>query len=486
MIMSQERAFLKAQQQLQVLEAVVEQATAEQRRIDQVERELFGQLLALGHTLLSAFVATAGDGDVGSRLDTADGRTLRRSKHKHTRRYLSIFGEVPIERFVYASREGQKVERAPLDERLGLPSSEFSYVLEDWLQRLCVKESFHEAASDLRAWLGVAPSERAAEQMNQQMAQHVEAFGLDKAAPPPDEEAEILVVTADGKGVPMRRPLEERVRHGPRRGKGEKANKKQMAYVGAVYTIDRFRRTADEIVEEIARHKRTADRPTPQHKRVWAEMTRVLQGESCAGRQRLFVEMAIDCYQRDPQRKKILVCLMDGEPALWEVQRAWLPRPVGILDLFHVLERLWEVAHVFHPEGSREADQFVERHLRLLLKGRVGHVIGRFQRLCDEHALGGSRRRVVSAAIRYYKNNRQHMRYDEYLAAGYPIGSGVAEGTCRHVVKDRLEQTGMRWTVNGAQAMLHLRIVYLNGDWNEFVNYRIENEQAALYRRSAA
>ena len=77
----------------------------------------------------------------------------------------------------------------------------------------------------------------------------------------------------------------------------------------------------------------------------------------------------------------------------------------------------------------------------------MGYVIGRFKRLRDEHALRGSRRRTVSAVIGYYENNRQHMRYDEYLAAGYPIGSGVAEGACRHVVKDRLEQTGMRWTV---------------------------------------
>jgi hypothetical protein len=486
MIMSQERAFLKAQQQLQAMEAFVEQAARDEQRIDQVERELFSRLLAVGLALLEAFVAAQGDGDAGAELPTGDGRTVRRLKGPHVRRYLSIFGELLLRRWVYAEREKQQIERAPLDERLGLPEGEFSYVLEDWLQRLCVKESYHEAVSDLREWLGVAPSERATEQMNQRMAERAEAFGVQHSAPPPDEEAEILVATADGKGVPMRRPMEERVRRGPRRVKGEKANKKQMAYVGAVYTIDRFRRTSDEVLDEIARRERAIDRPVPQHKRVWAEMTRVAQGESCSGRQRLFVEMAIAAHERDPTRVKTLVCLMDGEAALWDVQREWLPRAVGILDLFHVLERLWQVAHVFHREGSYEAEQFVARHLRLLLKGQVGYAIGCFKRLCDEHALSGSRRRVVSAAIGYYENNRRHMRYDEYLAAGYPIGSGVAEGACRHVVKDRLEQTGMRWTVSGAQAMLHLRAIYLNGHWNKFVNYRIKTEQAKLYRRSAA
>jgi hypothetical protein len=486
MIMSQERGFLKAQRQLQAMEVFVEQAAQEEQRIDQVERELFGRLLNLGHTLLSSFVSAQGDGDAGAQIATGDGRTIRRLKDKHVRRYLSIFGELLLRRRVYAEREKQQIERVPLDERLGLPEGEFSYVLEDWLQRLCLKESFHEAVTDLREWLGVAPSERATEQMNQRMAERAEAFGMQHSAPPPDEEAEILVATADGKGVPMRRPLEERVRRGPRRTKGEKAHRKQMAYVGGVYTIDRFRRTADEVLDEVARRERASDRPVPQHKQVWAEMTRIEEGQSCTGRERLFVEMAIAAHGRDRTRAKTLVCLMDGEAALWDVQREWLPRAVGILDLFHVLERLWQVAHVFHREGSHAAEQFVAHHLRLLLEGKVGYVIGRFKRLRDAQALRGSQRRTVTAAIGYYQNNRQHMRYDEYLAAGYPIGSGVAEGACRHVVKDRLEQTGMRWTAAGAQAMLHLRAIYLNGHWNQFVKYRIENEQATLYRRSAA
>ena len=329
MIITQERAFLKAQRQLQVLETFVEQAAIDERRIDQVERELFSRLLAVGLTLLSAFVAAHGDGDVGGQLETADGDTLRRLNKTHERRYLSIFGELRLRRCVYAQREKQQIERAPLDERLGLPAGEFSYVLEDWLQRMGVKESFHEATGSLRGLLGLAPSERAAEQMNQRMAEHAEAFGLQLAAPPADEEAEILVATADGKGVPMRRPLEEQVRRGPRRAKGEKANQKQMAYVGAVYSIDRFRRTADEVVEEIARKERAAHRPAPQHKQVWAEMTRVREAESCTGRERLFVEMAIAAHERDPTHQKTLVCLMDGEAALWEVAREWLPRGGG-------------------------------------------------------------------------------------------------------------------------------------------------------------
>lgn len=486
MIISQEKAFLKAQTQLKSICSFVEQAATDGQRIDQAERELFSQLLAVGLTLLEAFVAAHGDGDAGPELESGN-QLLHRLPDAHPRRYLSIFGELLIQRRVYARRQGQKIEQAPLDERLGLPAGEFSYVLEDWLQRLCVKESFGEAVSSLRTILGLAPSERAAEQMNQRMSQHVEVFRLQQAPPPGKEEGEILVVTADGKGVPMRRPLPERVRGShPRRGKGEKANKKQMAYVGAVYSIDRFRRTADDVVDDVCRQQRASKRPQPQHKQVWAEMTRAVEGSGCTGRERTFVEMAIACEARDPQHRKKLVCLMDGERALWEMAGEWLSRGVGILDLFHVLERLWQAAYCFHAERSSEAEAFVAHRLRMLLEGKVGYVIGGLKRLRDEHDLKGAKRKTLNAAIQYYENNRDHMKYDEYLAAGYPIGSGVAEGACRHLVKDRLEGTGMRWTVSGAQAMLHLRAIHLNGCWNEYVNYRIETEQTRLYRRSAA
>jgi hypothetical protein len=485
MMMTQEQAFLKSREQLQAIEAYVEASSSTGERIDKVERELFSQLLLVGRTMLEGFVAAQGDGDAGPTLDQ-EGRTLRRSEEQHPRRYLSIFGELSISRWVYAEREGQMIAAAPLDAWLSLPAGEFSYVLEDWQQRLCVKESFHEGVTSLRALLGVAPSERAAEQMNQRMAQSAARFHLHRGTPPPQEEGELLVATADGKGVPMRRPLLERVHSSPRRGKGEKANKKQMAYVGAVYSIDRYRRTADDVLDEVQRRERRKDRPAPRHKRVWAEMTCVQEGESWSGRVQLFAELAVACHERDPQHQKTLVCLLDGEAGLWSMRGQWLGWSVGILDIFHVLERLWLVAHCLHPEKSRAAEAYVSHHLRMLLEGQVGYVIGNFKRLINEAQVRGSQRQTVQAVITYYENNREHMRYDEYLAAGYPIGSGVAEGACRHLVKDRLEQTGMRWTVNGAQAMLHTRAVYLNGQWDDLLEYHIQTEQTVLYRRSAA
>jgi hypothetical protein len=177
---------------------------------------------------------------------------------------------------------------------------------------------------------------------------------------------------------------------------------------------------------------------------------------------------------------------MDGERALWEAQQVYFSEAVGVLDLFHVLERLWAAAHCFHREGSDEAERFVEDRLRGLLEGRVGHVIGGLRQRLTKHGLTGSRRQTLESVITYLENNREHMRYDEYIAAGYPIGSGVAEGACRHLVKDRMEQSGMRWTVEGAQAMLYVRATYLNDQWDEFIEDRIRREQTRLYGKAVA
>jgi len=483
MIIAQEKHFIKAQEEFEAMVEWIDQADKEGLRIDQVERDLFGRLLALGFSLLKAYVAKFGCGDAGETVERED-RTLRRSAQLHNRRYLSIFGELTLQRFVYAIRPKQKIEHAPLDEQLGLPQGEWSYVLEDWLQKLCVKDSFDEGVQTLHDWLAIKLNVRGAEAINRRMAKHAESYRESQSSPPAKEEGEIIVLAGDGKGVPMRRPLEERTRHSKRRGKGEKKNKKQMAYVGAVYTIDRYPRTADDVVDEVRREERAADRPQPKHKRVWVEMTGDREDALANGKARLFARLGIEVESREIDQDQPIVCLMDGERALWAAMRQWLPeRTVGILDLYHVMEYLWKAAHCFHAEKSHEAERFVTARLRMLLEGKVGYLIGGLRRKLA--SLCGVKRKRLLTVIGYLENNRAHMCYDEYLAAGYPIGSGVIEGACRHVVKDRMELSGMRWTVDGAQAMLYLRSIYLNGDWQEFDEHRIQAEQNTLYSKAA-
>ena len=486
MIITQEQALLKAQAQLNQLIQSVHAAVEQSLRIDQLERDLIAQLLDLGLTLLNLFVAQHGNGDLGATAQTVEGRTAQRLPLMHDRRYVAIFGELTIPRVVYGTREGQKIERAPLDQTLGLPEGDFSYVVEDWVQRFSLKGSFAEAAESLRTLLRLRLGVHTLERMSQEMAESVVPFREAIEPPPAAEEGPILVVTADGKGVPMRRPPQDGPKPHHRRTKGEKANKKQMACVGAVYSIEPFVRTADDILDEVVRHEKIGDRPKLAHKHVWAEMSRDVEGQPLGAKDAIFCALFQDLNLRNAGHDRPVVCLMDGERALWEAQRVYFSEAVGILDLFHVMERLWTAAHCFHAEGSDAAKDFVADRLRGLLQGRVGHVIGGLRQRMTKHQLAGSRRKTMESVITYLENNREHMRYDEYLKAGYPIGGGVAEGACRHLVKDRLEQTGMRWTVSGAQAMLHLRATYLNDQWEDFIEDRIDREQARLYGKNAA
>ena len=505
MITAQEIDFLKAHEQFEKMCQFMQQAGEQEQRIDQVERGLFPQAMEMCLHLLSAFVDAHGDGDEGAEIEAED-RTLRRLKEPHDKRYLSIFGELIIPRVVYGTREGQAIEWVPLDAALGLPAGENSYVLEDWLQRLCVKEAYGEAVSDLRAWLGTTVSVRTAEGINRQLATYSKGYRLSQGLPSPEEDEEILVVSADGKGVPMRRPLEQRLREegaatgasipeappptspeeagSQARENGRRRNKKQMAYVGAVYSIAPFVRTAEDVIDEVRRRKRSPERPSPLGKHLWAQMTRLEEGQVWRAAPRLFIEMAVERHERDPEHRKTLVCLMDGERQFWDLQQEWFGRAVGILDLFHALKRLWAVAHCVYAEQSPAASEFVTHHLRMLLEGKVGYVLRNFRGLIKQPSLRGGKKKTVESAITYYENNRDHMRYDEYLSVGYPIASGVIEGACHHFVKDRMEGAGMRWELEGAQAMLSLRAIYLNGQWDDFIAHRIAKEQASLYGKN--
>jgi len=357
------------------------------------------------------------------------------------------------------------------------------YISQKAYQGFCVENSYGESRRTIERILRIGQSVLSLEQMNDQMAAAVEGFWAANPAPASETEEAILVLTADGKGVPMRR--EGQPSKSVRLKKGEKANRKRQACVGAVYTIAPFVRRAEDVVNEVLREQRQTQRPQPQNKKLRAELTRPIKGQEVNGKDRIFCWFAEQIRSRNRNNRKPIVAVCDGDRALWEKVKA-LSKTLGvlivcILDLYHVLERLWSAAYCFHPESSDEAQRFVAERLRRLLEGEVGYVIGGLKQMATKHKLSRSKQDQLSKVIVYFENNRSYMRYDLYLSHGYPIGSGVVEGACRHVVKGRMEGTGMRWCIPGAQAMLNLRAVYLNGDWDAFQRYRMNTTTRKLY-----
>lgn len=484
MIITQEQLILKAQQQFDQIEAFVRQASTEGRPLHEVESDLWGRMLDLGRLMLEGYVAGYGQGDLGPTLEH-EGRVLQRLEQLHAKWYESVFGGFDIPRYVYGTRETQKHELIPLDSILALPKTEFSYVLQGWDQRLCVNNSYDQSRGTISDMLRIPQSVLSLEKMTGQMAESVPGFWESQPPPDPQTEGSIMVLTADGKGVPMRKKDQPKPCSSERRGKGQKANQKRMACVGGVYTIAPFVRTADDVVNEVLREQCRTERPNPQNKKLRAELTRPIDGQEVNGKETIFSWFAGQIRLRNGDLRKPIVALCDGETALWSKVKD-LMKQVGvafvcILDLFHVMERLWTAAYCFHPEGSAEAKEFVAGRLKRLLEGDVGYVIGGLKQMGTKQKLSAAKQAQLAKVITYLENNRANMKYDEYLSEGYPIGSGVIEGACRHVVKDRMEGTGMRWRIPGAQAILSLRAVYINDDWDAFQTYRIRTQTQDLY-----
>jgi hypothetical protein len=263
--------------------------------------------------------------------------------------------------------------------------------------------------------------------------------------------------------------------------KGEKNGQKRMACVGGVYSVAPFRRTVEDVLNEILRKEKQQQRPQPQNKRLRAVLTHELDGEEVNAKDVIFDWLAKELQGRDPHEQRTVVAVMDGETKLRDLQELKFRRAIGILDIWHVTEYLWELAYCFYRDGSDEAEVFVETYLRKLLEGKVNRVIGGIRQMATKRGLSEPKWEKVEDCLSYFAARADYMKYDEYLAAGYPIGSGVVEGACRHLVKDRMEQAGMRWRIAGAQAILSLRALYVNDDWEAFHVNRIHTEQHRLY-----
>jgi len=429
-----------------------------------VERHVLRNLLALGRHLLAAYFEEKKGGDVGPAIETESGQRLPRERVK-SRRYLSVFGELELDRHYYHKDGGPGV--FPLDEATNLPEAGYSYFVQELVEQRLGRMTYEEAVSELESLFGLPLRKHTVKDLAPTIAAHADPFYEVQGTPPPETEPGILVAAVDGKGVPIVK--DEPAEHKVRLGKGEKLSRKKEAVVAAVYTIEPHVRTAEDIVREVRDKEPAPKRPKPQNKHVRATLR---------GKEEAFAAVRAEVERRDPRGEKKRVCLMDGSRPLWALALVILKGFTHILDLFHALEYLWKAAHVFHAETSPEAEEFVRERLLDLLAGKVGYVIGGLRQMLTKHRrrLNASQRKTLETVIGYYERNRRYMRYDEYIAAGYPIGSGAVESACRHLVKDRMEGSGMRWTVPGAEAVLKLRAVYLNGDWDPFWQFHMRQE----------
>jgi hypothetical protein len=439
---------------------------------DQVERGIFKRLLKLGFRLMLLFFTLRAEAYPRTPVEIGTGEKLPYFDDKK-RGYYSIFGKLPFLRpYFYAKGVAGQ---SPLDAELSLGSDCYSDLVREIAEYLGVDVTYEKVTGMFARILGQKLSTNAVSKMVTEDAADVEAYYEQKPAPRPEYEGQILVIQADGKGVPMVR--ETCVQAKVRLGKGEKRTKKKEAIVTGIYTIEPNLRTPEDVVasffhkdETSAPKERASKRSKPQNKQLWA----TLQGKDVA-----LERLARQVNKREGHHIKHRIALTDGAEALQVRVLTYCPDFTLILDFIHADEYLWDVANRLFDEKDPLRTAWVEAQTLKMLSGETQQVIAEFRTMAPKATQ--AQRQELEKAANYFERNLPYMAYDHYLAQGWPIASGVIEGACRHLVKDRCELSGMRWTQSGAENLLRLRAVSENGDWDDYHQFRKQRRHLRLY-----
>lgn len=412
----------------------------------------------------------------------------RRHAWVHKRHLMSVFGRVEVCRLAYSDQGLGSV--FPLDAQLNLPLDRYSHGMRERVGEVVAEASYEAAVEHVGRHTGGAVPKRQAEEIARALSVDFEDLYRQRASPERGgsrSSEELVVISVDGKGIVMRHEdLREQTRRRAeqsshklesRLSRGEKRNRKRMASVATVYEIAPHQRTAQQIMNpQVAR----PPAPKPHYKRVWASVERTLAEVLDAA----FAEPR----RRDPNDQREWVVLVDGlKEQLRQVYAAAKrhgAKVTVILDFVHVLEYLWDVAWCLHEEGDPKAERWVREHAIAILHGKSSTVAAGMRRSATRRGLSEAGRAPLDRCAGYLLNNRKHLGYASALEHGWPIATGVVEGACRHLVKRRMEVSGARWSLNGAEAVLRLRALRMSGDWDEYLGFHNRAERRRNYPES--
>jgi len=449
----------------------------------QLEDDLDRQGRELMRRLLQDHLDLRAEREERVEVVTADGVTHGSVEAGHTRSLTTLFGTVSIERLAYRHRGAANLH--PADAALNLPSERHSHGLRRLAAVESTRGSYDDAAEAIGRATGVAVAKRQVEQLARSAAADVEDF-YDASAPEPGASDDVLVVSVDGKGIVMRpdslRPATEKAAAAAtnkletRLSKGEKRNRKRMAEVGAVYDLAPLPRTpADVLVSKAG----DCPAPAPRAKAKWVTASVVDDAAEVIGR--VFDE----AERRDPEHNRRWVALVDGNRhQIDRITAEAEKRKVNVavvVDLIHVLEYLWGAVWCFFAEGDAAAEQWVRGRALAVLEGKATDVAAGIRRRATTAGLAKAKRKKADDCARYLVNKAAYLDYPAALAAGWPIATGVIEGTCRYLVADRMDITGARWSVKGAEAVLKLRALRCNGDFDDYWRFHQDRERRRVH-----
>jgi hypothetical protein len=456
--------------------------------------ELEEQLQARGRELLRRLLqdhldARAAREQRREQVTGPDGVARTRAETGHSRLLSSVFGPVEVSRIAYRAPGARNVHVA--DAELNLPPGRHSHGLSRLVASAAARGSFEQACAGIVRQTGSKLGKRQCQQLARQAAADFEDFYASSRRPPPGAApGEVLALSCDGKGIMMLpgqlRPRAARKarravpKQDGRLSRGEVRTRKRMAEVGAVFGVTPVPRTADAILDPGPRP------PGPKTRGKW------VTASVAAGTSAVVAAVFAEASRRDPGRQRTWIALADGnkDQIRWiQAQAAAHGITVTIIcDFIHVLEYLWTAAWCFFPEASPGAGPWVRRHAAAVLDGRAAGVAAALRDAITTAApkLTAAKRNTATKTANYLDAKAPHLNYPQALAAGWPISSGVIEGTCRHLVKDRMDITGARWGIDTAEAVLKLRALHANGDFDAYWAYHLQREHQRNHQPSYA
>jgi hypothetical protein len=469
--------------------ALVEWVGGEQARSLE-HSELEARLAAEGRELIRVLLQDHLDLRAGAEQRAggvlgADGVPRRNVERGHERELLSVFGEVEVRRLAYRARGQENLYVA--DAQLNLPAAKHSHGLRRLAALEAPRTSFEDAQAAILRQTGQQLGKRQLRELAVAAASDITAFYEQRQRTPPQAE-DVLVLSCDAKGVVMRQDaLREQTRTQAqssegklktRLSKGEKRNRKRMAEVAAVYEVTPAPRAPADILPR-EQTERDAAAPAPKAKNKW------LQASVTDDARVVIAAMFDEADRRDPDHQRRWVALVDGNNhQIDRIKTEARKRKVKVtivVDLIHVLEYLWGAAWCFFNEGDPAAEQWVHEKALAVLEGKAGIVAAAIRRKATRLALEPNKRQGADRCADYLLAKRAYLDYPTALTNGWPIATGVIEGACRHLVKDRMDITGARWGLEGAEAILKLRALISNHDFDQYWNFHLAQERRRVH-----
>ena len=413
--------------------------------------------------------------------------TLRtRAENDHGRPLMTVFGQVTVRRIAYRAPGLPNVHVT--DEELNLPEEKHSHGLRRLAAIEAPRGSYEDAAAALTRATGVTIGKRQAEELVMRAAADVDAF-CDQRRPAPAPAGQVLMLQADGKGIVMReeglRPATARAAAAAKRkvaarlSPGEKNSRKRMAEIAAVTDVIPAPRTPADIIAPPGRDR--ADPPKTQGKWLTASVTDDIPAVIAAA----FDE----AQRRDQQLRRTWIALLDGNNTQIDAVTAEAgDRGITVtilIDFIHVLEYAWKAAWTFFEPGDPDAADWVAGRATAILDGKAAQVAAGIRRRATTYGYSEHERKGADTCAAYLDAKAPYLDYATALANGWPIATGIIEGACRHIIKDRFDITGARWGLAGAEAILKLRALHANGDFDEYWPWHLRRERQRVYGLAA-